>query len=100
MGNKTASGVVIQSVKISPSVKELYKNTLQKYGLKAQYFIEQAIIHEAESVAEARLASEYGRALKESKIALDFVDVAGRYGLKDMFFKDGKQLSKKVKYTK
>jgi hypothetical protein len=95
-----ASGVVIQSVKISPSVKELYRETLQKYGLKAQYFIEQAIIHEAESVAEARLTSEYGRAEKESKTAVDFSDVAARYGVKDMFFKDGKQISKQVKYPK
>ena len=58
------------------------------------------IQHETESVAKARRVSEYGRALKESKTAVDFADVAGRYGLKDMYFKGGKQISKKVKTAK
>ena len=88
---------VVQTFKISPEVKKLYQHTVKQYGLRSQYFIEQAIVHEARAVAENSLAAEYARAVRESKTAVDFEEAAKRFGLEKEFAAKNKKPKKASK---
>ena len=85
------------TVRVPGELRDAVNAGCEAYGMRLNSFAANAFGRELALMKEKELALEYLKALKEKETAVDFRYAAGKAGLENRYFKNGKQKKAKIK---